>query len=45
MKALNHQNIIQFKDVFNFKENRLRLNLVMEYADGGVLANLIKTRQ
>ena len=44
MKTLNHPNIIQFKDVFNFKGNRFRLNLVMEYADGGKLSELIKKR-
>ena len=43
MKLLNHQNIIQFKEAF--KDNRRNLNLVMEYADGGTLAALIKTRQ
>lgn len=45
MKALNHQNIIQFKDVFNFKDNRFRMNLVMEYADGGKLSEMILRRK
>lgn len=39
MEVLNHPNIIKFKDVF--KDKKLYLNLVMEYADDGELAHKI----
>ena len=43
LEALNHPNIILFKDVF--KDSRMNLNVVMEYADGGELADEIKRRK
>ena len=36
LEVLNHPNIIRFKDVF--KDKKLNLNVVMEYADDGELA-------
>lgn len=39
LEVLNHPNIIKFKDVF--KDRKLFLNLVMEYADDGELATKI----
>ena len=43
LEVLNHPNIITFKDVF--KDKKLHLNLVMEYADGGELADLVRERR
>ena len=43
LEVLNHPNIIQFKDVF--KDKRMNLNVVMEYADDGELADKIKERR
>ena len=40
LECLNHPNVIKFKDVF--KDKGLNLNIVMEYADGGELADLIR---
>ena len=40
---LNHPNIIQFKEVF--KDKKIRLNIVMEWADGGDLGKLILERR
>lgn len=40
LECLNHPNIIRFKDVF--KDKKLYLNIVMEYADGGCLNDKIK---
>ena len=39
LEVLNHPNIINFKDVF--KDKKLFLNIVMEYADDGDLATKI----
>ena len=39
LECLNHPNITKFKDVF--KDKKLHLNIVMEYADGGCLSDLI----
>lgn len=39
LEVLNHPNIIRFKDVF--KDKKLNLNVVMEYADDGELAQKI----
>ena len=43
LRALNHPNIIQFKDVF--RDKNFCLNLVMEYADGGELSDMIRQRR
>ena len=43
MKMLNHQNIVQFKEVF--KDNKNRLNLVKEYADGSRMSQMILKRR
>jgi len=43
LEVLNHPNIIQFKDVF--KDKKLYLNVVMEYADDGELADKIKEKR
>ena len=43
LEVLNHPNIIKYKDVF--RDKKLHLNLVMEYADGGELAQKIKERK
>ena len=43
LEVLNHPNIIKFKDVF--RDKNFYLNLVMEYADGGELADMIKQRK
>ena len=43
LEVLNHPNIIRFKDVF--KNRDLQLNMVMEYADGGELSDLIKQKK
>ena len=43
LEALHHPNIINFKDVF--KDSKLCLNVVMEYADGGELFHEIKRRK
>ena len=39
LQVLNHPNIVQFKDVF--KDKKLNLNIVMEYADDGTLQDKI----
>lgn len=43
LEVLNHPNIIKFKDVF--KDKKLFLNVVMEYADDGELADKIKEKK
>jgi len=43
LEVLHHPNIIQFKDVF--KDSKMCLNVVMEYADNGELADEIKRRK
>ena len=43
MEVLNHPNIILSKEVF--KNRDLKLNIVMEYADGGELSDLIKQKK
>ena len=43
LQVLNHPNIIQFKEVF--KDKKIRLNIVMEWADGGDLGAMIKERR
>jgi len=43
LEVLNHPNIINFKDVF--KDKKLFLNIVMEYADDGNLATKIKDKK
>ena len=43
LRVLNHPNIIQFKDVF--RDKNFCLNIVMEFADGGELADMIRTRR
>ncbi len=43
LEVLNHPNIINFKDVF--KDKKLFLNIVMEYADDGDLATKIKNKK
>ena len=43
MRNLKHQNIIQLKEVSKDKKNIL--NVVMEYADGGELHEMICKRQ
>ena len=37
---LNHPNIVKFKEVY--RTAKMRLNIVMEYADGGDLSTRIK---
>lgn len=41
LKSLNHSNIISLKEVFQQSIPKPALNLVMEYADGGDLYNVI----
>ena len=43
MEVLNHPNIINFKDVF--KDKKMFLNIVMEYADDGELSTKIKEKR
>lgn len=43
LQVLNHPNIITFKDVF--KDKKMFLNLVMEYADNGELNDEIIKRR
>ena len=43
LEVLNHPNIIKFKDVF--KDKKFFLNVVMEYADDGELADKIKEKK
>ena len=43
LEVLNHPNIIKFKDVF--KDREQHLNMVMEYADDGELADKIKQKK
>ena len=48
LEVLNHPNIIQFHDVFkvsNQERNTMYLNIVMEYADDGELANKINEKK
>lgn len=40
LEALRHPNIIRFREVY--KTKKLRLCIVMDYADGGDLAGKIK---
>ena len=41
MRKLDHPNIVRFKEVYRTKLHKL--NIVMEYADGGDLSTHIKT--
>ena len=43
LQVLNHPNIIRFKEVF--KDKKIRLNIVMEWADGGDLGTMIRERR
>jgi len=43
LEVLNHPNIINFKDVF--KDKKMFLNIVMEYADDGELSTKIKEKK
>lgn len=43
LQVLSHPNIIMFKD--SYKDTKMYLNLVMEYADDGDLAGKIKEKQ
>ena len=43
MEVLNHPNIIKYKDVF--RDRKMHLNLVMEYADAGELAHKIREKK
>ena len=43
LEVLRHPNIIEFKEVF--KDKKIRLNIVMEWADGGDLGKIIKERR
>ena len=40
LEALNHPNIVKFKEVYVTTNHKL--NIVMEYADGGDLSKKIK---
>lgn len=40
LEALSHPNIVKFKEVY--RTSKKRLNIVMQYADGGDLAAKIK---
>jgi NIMA (never in mitosis gene a)-related kinase len=40
LEALNHPNIIKFREIYQTKEQKL--HIVMEYADSGTLASFIK---
>ena len=42
LKKLNHPNIIKFKEVFLQRKPKESLNIVIEFADGGDLAEKIK---
>jgi NIMA (never in mitosis gene a)-related kinase len=41
LELLNHQNIVKFKEVY--RTAKMKLNIVMEYAEGGDLFQRIKT--
>ena len=41
LSELSHPNIIKFKEVYRTVNNKLKI--IMEYADGGDLASLMKT--
>ena len=43
LKVLNHPNITSFRDVF--KDKHMRLNIVMEFCDGGELHDEICQRK
>ena len=43
LERLNHPNIIKYKDVF--RDRKMHLNLVMEYADDGELAQKIRDKK
>ena len=49
LEVLNHPNIIRFRDAFisrkTKKDNRMLLNILMEYADDGELAKKIKQKK
>ena len=40
LEALSHPNIIKFREIYQTKQQKL--HIVMEYADGGTLAALVK---
>lgn len=40
MEALDHPNVIKFKEVYT--TSKMKLNIVMEYADGGDLSHKIQ---
>jgi NIMA (never in mitosis gene a)-related kinase len=40
LELLNHPNIVKFREVYRTKKGKLCI--VMEYADGGDLANQVK---
>ncbi len=42
LEALNHPNIIKFKEVYKTKDGKLCI--VMDYAEGGDLENRIKNQ-
>ena len=41
LEMLDHPNVVKFKEVY--RTSKMKLNIVMEYADGGDLADRIKT--
>lgn len=43
LQALNHPNIVKFKEVYVTMNKKL--NIVMEYADGGDLSKRIKEQK
>jgi NIMA (never in mitosis gene a)-related kinase len=43
LEVMNHPNIVRFKEVYKTKQNKLCI--VMGYADGGDLANMIKEQR
>ena len=42
LEVLNHPNIVRFREVYKTKKGKLCI--VMDYADGGDLQTLIKSR-
>ena len=43
LEKLDHPNIIKYKDVF--RDRKMHLNIVMEYADDGELAYKIREKK
>lgn len=43
LEVMDHPNIVRFKEVYKTKQNKLCI--VMDYADGGDLANLVKNQR